>query len=57
MCWYESFPAVKWFSSSDVTGDAPGLTCTRVEGPPPGSSWSSWAGLWKITRLIERFPW
>lgn len=57
MCWYEQFPAVKWFSSSDVSGEFLGLTCTRVDHPPPNTGPTHWADLWKLTRLIEAFPW
>lgn len=57
MCWYEQFPAVKWFSNSDVSSPDLGLTCSRVDHPPPGGSWKSFAELWKLTRLIDGWPW
>lgn len=57
MCWYEALEEVKWFSNSDVSVPELGLTCVRVEDPPPGFSPTGWARLWKLTRLIDSFPW
>lgn len=57
MCEYAALPLVKWYSTSDLSGELPGLTCVKVEGKAPSSSWSSWAGFYKILRLIDAFPW
>lgn len=56
VCEFRQFPAVKWGSSSDQTGKIPGLVCTKLEKPLPGSGPSAWAAWWKIARLIENFP-
>lgn len=55
ICEYEQFPAIKWASSSDRTGDFPGLVCTRVENPLPGTSYNTWASFWKLVKLIPDF--
>ena len=57
MCWYEQFPAVKFFENDDLTGAFPGLTCEAVLTPHPSSNWKSWAGMWKLVRLLESWPW
>jgi hypothetical protein len=57
VCWYEQFDSVKWFSNDDQSHPDLGLTCVRVDQPPSGTSKSSWAQLWKLSRLIEQFPW
>lgn len=57
MCWYEINPLVKWFSSSDVSTPALGLTCERVDHPPQGESPTGWHRLWSLVKLIERYPW
>jgi hypothetical protein len=57
VCWYEAFDTVKWFSNSDASEPLLGLVCVRLEKPPPGFSPTGWARLWKLTQLIERFPW
>jgi hypothetical protein len=49
-------PGIKWSSSTDETGRFPGLTCSRLETPLPGSSASSWATFWKLARLVEQLP-
>jgi hypothetical protein len=39
-----------------VTGRLPGLVCTPLEKPLPGSSLKSWLEWSKIAQLIESFP-
>jgi hypothetical protein len=50
-------PGLLFPSSSDQTGLYPGLTCSRIETPLPGTSGPrSWSTFWKLARLIENFP-
>jgi hypothetical protein len=50
-------PAIKWFSSSDVSGMFPiPVTCYRVDKTVNGFSFSDWASWYKLFRLIEDFP-
>jgi hypothetical protein len=49
-------PGIKWGSSSDLTGNLPGLTCTQLEKPLPGGSLNEIRSWWKIARLIELLP-
>lgn len=57
VCQYQAFPAYKWFASSDDTDVFPGVVCARVDRPPPGGNYGSWAGWWKIARLVTQWPW
>jgi len=49
-------PGYKWASSSDQTDRLPGLTCSALEEPLPGSGWQSWNTAWNIVKLIEGLP-
>jgi hypothetical protein len=52
----EAFPAVKFFSATDQSQDFPTpIRCVRVE-KPVGTSWSVWAGWFKLARYLESFP-
>ena len=52
----DEFPAIKWFSSSDVSGAFPPITCTRVDKQVVGGSWSDWASWAKLLKIIDRWP-
>lgn len=56
VCQRDDFPALKWWSSSDVSGTFPPITCERVERVPPGTNLRDWAGWTKILQLIDEFP-
>ncbi len=53
MCEYEGFGAYKWGSATDQTGRLPGLVCTKLEEPLPGSNLSTWHQWYKMAQLIE----
>lgn len=57
VCEYAALPGYKWFSDQDVTAPALGLTCTKLEDKPPGSTWGNYASWYKILRLITEWPW
>ena len=53
----ESFPAIKWFSSSDQSQTFPTpITCVRVDKHVSGASWREWASWLKLTRYLSDFP-
>lgn len=56
MCQNDAFPAMKWFSSTDVSSTFPPVTCVRVDKHVAGVSWSTWAGWFKLLRYLDRFP-
>lgn len=56
VCEFEQFPGVILTSSSDQSGDIPGLVCKRVDGALPGSSLNQSYTFWKILRLVEGLP-
>lgn len=45
-------PGIKWGSSSDLTDELPGLKCSALEQPLPGSSLQSFHTWWNLARLI-----
>lgn len=51
----DSFPAIKWFSESDVSSSIPPITCVRVDKHVAGQSWSTWAGWFKLVRYLAEF--
>jgi hypothetical protein len=53
VCTFEEFPVVVFSSTTDQTDAIPGLKCSPLERPLPGSSWSNFARWYKIARLIE----
>jgi hypothetical protein len=56
VCSFASAPGIIFGSSTDETGTLPGLTCSRLDSPLPGSSWTQFATFWKLVRLIEGIP-
>jgi len=56
VCAFETFPEFKFGASSDQTGALPGLVCSRIDTPLPGSSTSDWYGWAKVLRLIDLLP-
>lgn len=56
MCQYDALPAYKWGSSTDVTGELPGLVCTPLEQPLPGGGLRSESTWLKIAQIIESLP-
>jgi len=57
VCSFASTPGIIFASSSDQTGALPGLTCSKLETPLPGSTGpTGWATFWKLVRLIESLP-
>jgi hypothetical protein len=53
----DSFPAVKFFSATDVSQTFPTpITCVRVDKTVAGVSWRTWAGWFKLLRLLDGFP-
>jgi hypothetical protein len=56
VCNFVTLPSLIFASSSDQTGALPGLTCTRVDEPLPGTGLTNWLSWAKITRLIESLP-
>jgi hypothetical protein len=56
VCAYQQFPGITWPSSTNETGTFPGLVCSRLETPLPGSGPTAWATFWKLLRLIEGLP-
>jgi len=57
VCWYDGFPDVTWWSSSDMSRDVPPIVCQRVEGPPPGASGSMWLRVLKLLTKVPPGPW
>ena len=56
MCVEDGFPAIKWFSETDVSSTFPPVTCYRVDKHVAGVSWSDWASWFKLLRYMEGFP-
>lgn len=52
VCENAAFPAYKWGSTSDDTGVLPGVTCTPLELPLPGTNKRSTYNWFKIAQLI-----
>lgn len=57
VCEFSQLPLYKWYSGSDVTGELPGLVCTKLVAPAPSSSLNTWFGFGKLLRLLESWPW
>jgi len=58
VCWATTLPSILFWSDSDLgPGTAGFYQCRRVDDPPPGASFTSWVGFWKLAKLISRFPW
>lgn len=57
MCQEDNFPAIKWFSSSDVSRTFPTpVTCTRVDRHVAGVSWREWASWFKLAKYLDNVP-
>lgn len=56
MCQEDAFPAIKWFSASDVSSTFPPVTCVRVDKHVAGVSWKTWADWFKLTKFLDDFP-
>lgn len=56
MCWYEQFPNVTWFSGSDQSLPAIGLTCRRVELHPGDTDYSGFVRLFNLLRKLPFLP-
>lgn len=56
VCQQDEFPAIKWFSATDVSSSIPPVTCYRVDKHVAGQSWRTWAGWFKLLRYLEEFP-
>lgn len=56
MCTTESLPLIKWFSPTDVSSAALNIKCVRVDKHVAGVDWKTWAGWFKLSRYLERFP-
>jgi hypothetical protein len=53
----DAFPAIKFFSSSDQSQTFPTpITCTRVDKPVTGQSWSTWSAWFKLLKYLDDFP-
>jgi hypothetical protein len=56
VCQFATVPEFKYYSASDQTGHFPGLSCTKLAGPPPGTGATSWYRFWKLLELLEHLP-
>jgi hypothetical protein len=57
VCVAQNFPAIKWFSSSDQSGDFPTpIRCYRVDKQVNGFSYSDWASWYKLLKFVDGFP-
>jgi hypothetical protein len=56
VCEYAGWPGYKWSSSSDDTDAFPGIVCSRLESPLPGSSLQDFSDWWKVAKLIVELP-
>jgi hypothetical protein len=52
VCSSEAIPAIKWFSSSDMTDPILGYTCVRVDKTVTGTDWKTWAAWLKLARYL-----
>jgi hypothetical protein len=55
VCVEDSFPAIKFFSPTDVSSSIPPVTCYRVDKHVAGVSWSDWAGWFKLAHYLDGF--
>jgi hypothetical protein len=56
VCTYASQPEFKWFSTTDRSTPALGLTCVRLAERPVDVGPTSWWRFWKLLQLIEGVP-
>lgn len=56
MCQEDAFPAIKFFSPTDVSSTVPPVTCVRVDKHIAGVDWKTWAGWFKLSRYLDDFP-
>lgn len=56
MCEYTGFPGYKWGSPHDDTDVFPGVVCSPLEKPLPGSSLSALSDWWKVAKIIIELP-
>jgi hypothetical protein len=56
VCEFATVPEFKYYSATDQTGHFPGLTCTKLSEPPPGTGPTSWYRFWKLLDLLEHLP-
>lgn len=56
MCVELEFPAIKFFSATDVTSSFPPVQCYRVDKHVAGVDWRTWAGWFKLARYLDDFP-
>lgn len=57
VCQEDDFPAIKWFSTSDVSGTYPTpVTCSRVDRQVAGVSWREWTSWLKLAKYLSDLP-
>lgn len=56
VCEFDGWPGYKWSSGSDDTDRFPGITCSKLETPLPGSTIRQWSNWRAIVQLIEDLP-
>lgn len=57
MCKQDDFPAIKWFSATDVSRTFPTpITCVRVDKQVNGFSYREWASWFKLLRFVDGLP-
>lgn len=53
----DGFPAIKFFSASDVSQTFPTpISCVRVDKHITSASWREWASWFKLAKLLEEWP-
>lgn len=52
----EAFPAIKFFSASDVSQTFPTpISCIRVD-KPVGTSWRTWRNWFQLAKFLSELP-
>lgn len=53
----DGFPAIKFFSPTDQSQGGPfPVTCTRIDKPVHGVSWSDWGAWFKLAKYLDTWP-